>query len=391
VNYATPAPVFDYLRSLVVYSQRYASLPHTLAVRFVRFAAIVALMLAVAGALLGANGLDSLNDVDEARLIRLARAAVRAEVTGAPLPPSVRHAPAVPAARPVFVTIERGSNGAVIGCRGALICRERSLQDEVVRAARAAASHDPRYRPLTPGDLTDFRVTVTIIERLVPLEPAQVHTLAPNDGLVLQAGARTGVVLPWEGKDPRSSARLGLQKGGRARRLGLFAATHDCAPVSGLKVEREITMRPRVETRVWAASFLGQASSRTHSRAEAPAWRVARGPRDRAPARVLGRGTRPPRRGFQPVFPQPMFLLVALLAALVAGPTPILAQPTTARAKETIPASPTPRPTSVNLWVARDVAPRSQDPPVAQHAQRGSRYAGGLQTRSDERAAAPRA
>ena len=181
--------------------------------RFVRFAVILALIWAMAGALLGANGLESLNDVDEAGLIRLVRAAVRAEVTGAPLPPSVRHAPAVPS-RPVFVTIERGSNGAVIGCRGALICRERSLQDEVVRAARAAASHDPRYRPLTPGDLTDFRVTVTIIERLVPLEPAQVHTLTPNDGLVLQAGERTGVVLPWEGKDPRIRLGWAYKKAG---------------------------------------------------------------------------------------------------------------------------------------------------------------------------------
>ena len=170
-------------------------------------------MFAVAGALLGANGLDSLNDVDEAGLIRLARAAVRAEVTGTPLPPLVQHASAA-SARPVFVTIERGSNGAVIGCRGSLVCRERSLQDEIVRAARAACAHDPRYRPLSPRDLADFRVTVTIIERLVPLEPAQVHTLAPGDGLVLQSGARTGVVLPWEGKDPRIRLGWAYKKAG---------------------------------------------------------------------------------------------------------------------------------------------------------------------------------
>ena len=37
---------------------------------------------------------------------------------------------------------------------------------EHLLAARSAATADPRYRPLTPADLRDFRVTVTIIERL---------------------------------------------------------------------------------------------------------------------------------------------------------------------------------------------------------------------------------
>ena len=155
--------------------------------------------LAVAAARLPAAA----QTADEARLLRLARDAVRAAATsGAPPVPPPAGAPA----RPVFVTIEQ-RRGQVVGCRGALVCRGRTLEEEVVRTARAAASHDPRYKPLTPRDLSDFLVTVTVVSRLEPLAARDIATLAPGDGLVLRAGERTGIVLPWEGKDPR--VRLG--------------------------------------------------------------------------------------------------------------------------------------------------------------------------------------
>lgn len=148
---------------------------------------------------------------DGAALVRLARDAVAAEVRGEP-PPSVgSRSPA----RPVFVTIER--RGRVVGCRGSLVCRGRSLEEAVVLAARAAAGHDPRYPPLARADLAEYLVTVTVVERLEALE--RVETLAPAEGLVLRAGGRTGVVLPWEGRDPR--VRLGWAY----RKAGVAAGT----------------------------------------------------------------------------------------------------------------------------------------------------------------------
>ena len=145
---------------------------------------------------------------DYQALLALARAAVRAEAQGKRPPPISKRSPP----RPVFVTIE--SKGRVLGCRGSLECRAASLEEEVVLAARAAAKHDPRYRPVMPKDLADFRVTVTVVERMEPLD--RIESLRPADGLVLESGNRTGVVLPWEGKDPEVRLQWAYKKAGLA-------------------------------------------------------------------------------------------------------------------------------------------------------------------------------
>lgn len=143
---------------------------------------------------------------DQAALIALARAAVSAEVNGKASPkPQTKSSP-----RPVFVTIEH--NGRIMGCRGGLETRSNSLEEEVILSARAAARHDPRYAPLKPEDLKDYQVTVTIVDRTEPLDDIQ--TLRPRDGLVLKAGTRTGVVLPWEGKAPETRLKWAYKKAG---------------------------------------------------------------------------------------------------------------------------------------------------------------------------------
>jgi AMMECR1 domain-containing protein len=139
-------------------------------------------------------------------LIALARAAVRAEVAGSPIP----RLPSRSAPTPVFLTIERKAQ--VLGCRGSLEPRARSLEEEIVLAARAAAAHDPRYRPLTPKDLEEFQVTVTLVRRLEPIESAA--GLTPAEGLVLRSGSRVGVVLPWEGRDAGTRLKWAYRKAG---------------------------------------------------------------------------------------------------------------------------------------------------------------------------------
>lgn len=145
---------------------------------------------------------------DEKALVALARAAVESEVKGSSPPkPSSQTAP-----KPVFVTIEVGSR--IIGCRGDLKVRTKSLEQEIVLAARAAAAHDPRYRPVQPSDLKSFQVTVTIVDRAEPI--TQVSGLTPEDGLVLQSGTKVGIVLPWEGKDPQTRLKWAYRKAGVA-------------------------------------------------------------------------------------------------------------------------------------------------------------------------------
>ena len=139
-------------------------------------------------------------------LIRLARQAVVAEVDGQSPPKPAKATPP----RPVFVTIER--YGRILGCRGSLETRTSSLEAEVVEAARAAARHDPRYAPLKRSDLRGFLVGVTVVERRDPIQT--VEGLPPADGLVLTSGGRTGVVLPWEGRDPHVRLTWAYRKAG---------------------------------------------------------------------------------------------------------------------------------------------------------------------------------
>lgn len=146
------------------------------------------------------------NTAEQDELVVLAKAAVRAEVTGQAPPAITNRSPA----KPVFVTIER--KGKVVGCRGGLETRSGSLQEEIVLAARAAAKHDPRYPPLTDKSLQDYQVTVTIVEHLDLIGSAE--SLRPADGLVLKAGTRIGVVLPWEGKDPVTRLQWAYKKAG---------------------------------------------------------------------------------------------------------------------------------------------------------------------------------
>jgi|SRR5579862_9725412 len=144
--------------------------------------------------------------IDQNKLLAIAHQAIEREVR---CELSQGYGTQTPA-RPVFVTIEL--NGVVLGCRGSLLARSTCLEEEVAQDARAACAHDPRYRPLTLADLDRILVTVTVVSDQQPI--ASVEGLTPAEGLVLVSGSRTGVVLPWEGKDPRTRLDWAYRKAG---------------------------------------------------------------------------------------------------------------------------------------------------------------------------------
>lgn len=143
---------------------------------------------------------------EEKRLLALAHETIRRVVLSLPPLAVVGTAPA----QGVFVTIER--KGQVLGCRGTLTPRMSGLDEELVAAARSAAAHDPRYRMLQPVDLRGLEVTITVIQSLAPL--TDIATLRPEEGLVLKVASKVGVVLPWEGKDPKTRLEWAYKKAG---------------------------------------------------------------------------------------------------------------------------------------------------------------------------------
>ncbi len=118
-----------------------------------------------------------------------------------------------------FVTLRIAQ--ALRGCVGSLSA-QRPLVCEVARAAYMAAFRDPRFSPLTAGELPQTRVHISVLSRPVVFpvscERELLERLSPGvDGLVLQDGPHMGTFLPdvWSSiPDPASFvAQLKLKAG----------------------------------------------------------------------------------------------------------------------------------------------------------------------------------
>ena len=102
-----------------------------------------------------------------------------------------------PTASGVFVTLKIG--GQLRGCLGTLEWVDE-LAAEVARCAADAASEDSRFLPVTPPELQDLSVEVSVLGPLERIEPCQDGvgrsiTIGLH-GLVVEQGRRRGLLLP---------------------------------------------------------------------------------------------------------------------------------------------------------------------------------------------------
>ncbi len=130
-------------------------------------------------------------------LIELARRSI-AEAFGGPPPERPVGHPWLDDQGAAFVTLT--IDDELRGCVGSSQAR-RSLYDDVVENAKAAAFSDPRFDPLTAGELDRTRVEVSVLS---PLEKLDVETeaqllaaLRPGvDGLQLAWGSHRALFIP---------------------------------------------------------------------------------------------------------------------------------------------------------------------------------------------------
>jgi AmmeMemoRadiSam system protein A len=131
---------------------------------------------------------------DDAResVLRLAREAVTAAATGRILPrpataPAELRAPAA-----VFVTLT--NDGELRACIGRLDPGV-PLLDNLLEAARAAATVDPRFEPIAPAELPSLHIEVSVLGPLTPIgDPAAYD---PTEmGIVIERRGRRGLLLP---------------------------------------------------------------------------------------------------------------------------------------------------------------------------------------------------
>jgi hypothetical protein len=91
-----------------------------------------------------------------------------------------------------FVTIKR--NHELRGCIGN-IQPVMPLYQSVIRNAVAAASQDPRFPPMTPEELTDLEIEVTILSPLEPVNDVREIRIGTH-GLSIVKDGRSGIFLP---------------------------------------------------------------------------------------------------------------------------------------------------------------------------------------------------
>jgi AmmeMemoRadiSam system protein A len=134
-----------------------------------------------------------LSPEDRARLIVLARAGVRAQVTGAAPGPMVSFTGVLTERRGCFVTLT--NRGRLRGCIGTFQ-PDRPLWQMVAIMGRQAAQ-DPRftYNPITASELEQLSVEVSVLSQLEPTREPQ-NLRVGTHGIYIMRGGRSGCFLP---------------------------------------------------------------------------------------------------------------------------------------------------------------------------------------------------
>ncbi|MFY0310534.1 AmmeMemoRadiSam system protein B [Leisingera sp. D0M16] len=121
-----------------------------------------------------------------------------------------------------FVTLTCG--GELRGCIGTLEAR-RSLAADVAENALGAGFRDPRFSPVTAGELRKIRIEITVLSRAQEIqfscEEEAISRIDPGrDGLILSVGGHRATFLPkvWEGlSEPQAFLESLKRKAGLPR------------------------------------------------------------------------------------------------------------------------------------------------------------------------------
>ncbi len=147
--------------------------------------------------------------------VKLARASVEAWVR------RHEHIP-VPAGLPdemltrsagTFVSLHR--HGRLRGCIGTIMATQENIAEEIIQNGISACSRDPRFPPVTVGELNSLEISVDVLGELEPID-------SPDDldvkryGVIVSHGRKRGLLLPnLDGVDTvEEQIRIAREKGG---------------------------------------------------------------------------------------------------------------------------------------------------------------------------------
>ena len=134
------------------------------------------------------GGLDTSNRTWPA----FARDVIEAAVRGRPSDNAVAPADAPSDYGGVFVTLKKF--GRLRGCMG-ILDGARPLPEAVRHAARTAALGDPRFQPVTPEELRDLHIEVSVLSKPWPMRSIDELEIGRH-GIIVERGMRRGLFLP---------------------------------------------------------------------------------------------------------------------------------------------------------------------------------------------------
>jgi len=135
--------------------------------------------------------MSPLSDEDGQTLLRVARRALEEAVSWHRLPESERFSAELSDKAGAFVTLRK--HASLRGCIGQVEPRE-PLARAVAECAVAAALHDPRFPPVTPSEIPELSIEVSVLSPLVDIRPEEIEV--GRHGLLISSGLQRGLLLP---------------------------------------------------------------------------------------------------------------------------------------------------------------------------------------------------
>lgn len=128
------------------------------------------------------------------KLVEIAWSAIRSAVSNEPMPEFKVTESELLEHRGAFVTLKRRRDGSLRGCIG-YPYPIKPLWEAVRDAAISAALHDPRFPPVTRGELEELALEVSVLSPMEQVKDVS-EIQVGRDGLVVRKGAFAGLLLP---------------------------------------------------------------------------------------------------------------------------------------------------------------------------------------------------
>jgi len=139
------------------------------------------------------TGPPQLADEDKQHLLRLARQTLVDFTRAGETPDCATDSPALLEHRATFVTLTQRANRKLRGCRGEVAARQ-PLIEAVTNMTIASASDDPRFPPVTPGEVPALHIEISMLTPMSPIRPEEV--VVGRHGLLITKGHQSGLLLP---------------------------------------------------------------------------------------------------------------------------------------------------------------------------------------------------